>query len=78
MQIPQRPTPLRGLLIGVLALTGFAATAVEMTAGGSGSGAPVSAQVAAAQTVLNADGARNDAARGVDEGGRHGDGGHHH
>jgi hypothetical protein len=74
----QRPTPLRGLLAGLLALIAFASTAVAMTAGRTSSTAGSPAQLAAAQTVVGGDGGPTDAARGGDEADGHDGGRRHH
>jgi hypothetical protein len=72
-----RPTPIRGLMAGLLALIAFASSAVVMTADGPSSGTTNLALAPAAQTVVHGGGARIEGARGDDEGDGRDDGGHH-
>ena len=73
----QGRTPLRGLVAGLCALAAFAASAIEMTAGGSSAGTGNAAQVAA-RTVIQGDGASIVAARGDGDGDGGGDQHDHH
>ena len=64
----RRPSPLRGLLAGLLALIAFASSAVAMTAGGSNGDAALPVQAVAAQSAEDAAIGEPDAGRGFDGG----------